>query len=132
MEPFAVRLITQRFSPKEVLGRASRLVRDYGDLMAILPQDLQVVLDKAKDGKLRIEFKHVGLENIVPELERSTSRLSFAMIIAAIVVGSALIMQSDIGPVFFDIPIIGALGYFIAAIFGLWLLITIIRNRSLR
>jgi len=132
IEPFAVRLITQRFSPKEVLGRASRLVRDYGDLMAILPQDLQIVLDKAKDGKLRIEFKHVGLENIVPELERSTSRLSFAMIIAAIVVGSALIMQSDIGPVLFDIPVIGALGYFIAAIFGLWLLITIIRNRSLR
>jgi ubiquinone biosynthesis protein len=132
IEPFAVRLIAQRFSPKEVLGRASRLVRDYGDLMAILPQDLQIVLDKAKDGKLRIEFKHVGLENIVPELERSTSRLSFAMIIAAIVVGSALIMQSDIGPSLFDIPIIGALGYFIAAIFGLWLLITIIRNRSLR
>jgi ubiquinone biosynthesis protein len=132
MEPFAMRLITQRFSPKEVLGRASRLVRDYGDLMTILPQDLQIVLDKAKDGKLRIEFKHVGLENIVPELERSTSRLSFAMIIAAIVVGSALIMQSDIGPVLFDIPIIGALGYFIAAIFGLWLLVTIIRNRSLK
>jgi hypothetical protein len=55
------------------------------------------------------------------------------MIIAALVVGSALIMQTKptIGPALFGIPVIGALGYFIAAISGLSLLITIIRNRSL-
>jgi len=108
------------------------VVKDYADMLAALPNDLRTALEKAKSGKLRIEFKHVGLENIVPELERSTSRLAFAMIIAALVVGSAVLMQSDIGPPLFGIPIIGALGYFIAAISGLWLLVTIIRNRSLR
>ena len=134
IEPFARRLIVQRMSPKTVLNNFTRLAKDYSDLIKSLPQDLRIAMEKARSGKLRMEFKHVGLEDIVPELERSTSRLSFAMIIAALVVGSALIMQIEptIGPSLFGIPVIGALGYFIAAICGLWLLVTIIRNRSLR
>jgi ubiquinone biosynthesis protein len=134
IEPFAKHLMTQRISPVEIIGRSAKIARDYLDLMRALPKDLRAVLEKAKSGKLRIEFKHVGLENIVPELERSTSRLSFAMIIAALVIGSALIIQSKpaMGPLLFDIPVIGALGYLIAAVSGLWLLVTIIRNRSLR
>lgn len=132
IEPFARRLVVQRSSPREILNKSAQIAKDYADLVVTLPQDLKSVLEKAKDGRLRIEFKHVGLEGIVPELERSTSRLAFAMIIAALVVGSALIMQSDIGPSIRGIPVIGALGYFIAAISGLWLLVTIIRNKSLR
>ena len=135
IEPFVEHLIAQRLSLGEMLKKSAQVAKDYADLMAALPQDLRAVLEKARSGKLRIEFKHVGLENLVPELERSTSRLAFAMIIAALVVGSAMVMQSDVVPPVFGIPmgiIIGALGYFVAAISGLWLLVTIIRNRSLR
>ncbi len=132
IEPFAGRLMAQRLSPGEMLTKAAQLAKDYADLITALPRDLRTVLEKAKSGKLRIEFKHVGLENLVPELERSSSRLSFAMIIAALVVGSAFIMRSDMPPKLFDIPVIGALGYFIAAISGLWLLVTMVRNRSLK
>lgn len=133
IEPFAKRLIARKYSPREVFTQASQVARDYADLISALPQDVRAVLNKAKSGKLRIEFKHIGLENIVPELERSTSRLSFAMIIAALVISSAYIMEADIGPKpLFEIPIIGALGYFIAAVSGLWLLVTMVRNKSLR
>ena len=131
IEPFAGRLIARKLSPKEVLTKVARLAKDYADFMAVLPRDLRVVLEKARSGKLRIEFKHIGLENLVPELERSSSRLSFAMIIAALVVGSAYIMKSDMPPKLFGVPVIGALGYFIAAVSGLWLLVTMVRNRSL-
>ena len=132
IKPFVGRLMAQKLSPGEMLTKAAQLAKDYADLITALPQDLKTVLEKAKSGKLRIEFKHVGLDDLVPELERSSSRLSFAMIIAALVVGSAFIMRSDMPPKLFDIPVIGALGYFIAAISGLWLLVTMVRNRSLK
>ena len=132
IKPFVGRLMAQKLSPGEMLTKAAQLAKDYADLITALPQDLKTVLEKAKSGKLRIEFKHVGLDDLVPELERSSSRLSFAMIIAALVVGSSYIMQADMPPKLFDIPVIGALGYFIAAISGLWLLVTMVRNRSLK
>jgi len=130
IEPFAKRLIAQRLSPGKLLAKAAQTAKDYADLMVTLPQDLRDVLEKARNGKLRIEFKHIGLEDIVPELERSTSRLSFAMIIAALLIGSAYVLQSDIQPELLR-HIIGALGYFIAAVSGLWLLVTMLRNKTL-
>jgi ubiquinone biosynthesis protein len=133
IQPFAESLIARRNSPKEILKRTYRLAGDYTDLIKSLPRDIQATLDKAKNGKLRIEFKHVALEGLVSGLERSTSRLAFAIIIAALVVSSSMIMalEKPLGPSMFGIPIIGALGYVIAAISGLWLIITIIRNRTL-
>jgi len=134
IEPFVKDLILSRNAPGELFSRSAQIIRDYADIAKTLPRDLQTAVEKAKSGKLRIEFKHVGLENLVSELERSTSRLAFSMIIAALVISSTLIIQLKpaIGPSLFGIPVIGALGYLIAAISGLWLLITIIRSRSLR
>lgn len=134
IEPFARKLILHKNSPKEILNRTSKIVKDYTDIMTSLPRDFQAAIDKAKSGKLRIEFKHIGLEEIDSAIERSTSRLAFAIIVAALVISSALIMhlKPAIGPTVFGIPIIGATGYFIAAISGIWLLITIIRNKTLK
>ncbi len=134
IEPFARKLILHRNSPREILNRSSKIVKDYADIMTNLPKDLQSAIDKAKSGKLRIEFKHIGLEEIDSAMERSTSRLAFAIIVAALVISSALIMhlKPAMGPSVFGIPIIGASGYFIAAISGIWLLITIIRNKTLK
>jgi len=133
IQPFARGLVINRNSPGEILKKSSKIARDYANLITTLPGDIKIALDKAKSGKLRIEFKHIALEGLVSGLERSTSRLAFAIIIASLVVSSTLIisLEKPIGPLLFGIPIIGALGYVIAAISGLWLLINIIRNRTL-
>lgn len=133
IEPFARRLILQRNSPKEVFNRSISIIRDYTEMLTELPRDLQSALEKAKSGRLRIELKHVGLEEFESTLERSTSRLAFAIIVAALVISSTLIIQLKpaMGPSLFGIPIIGALGYFVAAISGLWLILTIIRKKTL-
>jgi ubiquinone biosynthesis protein len=133
IKPFAKGLIMEKISPKELLNKASKIAKNYANLLTTLPDDIKMALDKAKNGKLRIEFKHIGLENLVSGLERSTSRLAFAMIIAALVISSTMIisLEKPIGPTLFGIPVIGALGYVIAALSGLWMLINIVRNRTL-
>lgn len=133
IQPFALKLVAHKHSPKEFIRHTYKLAGDYAELIKSLPKDIQMALDKAKSGKLRIEFKHVALEGLVSGLERATSRLAFAIIIAALVISSSMIMalEKPFGPSLFGIPIIGALGYLVAAISGLWLVINIIRNRTL-
>jgi ubiquinone biosynthesis protein len=133
IQPFAQNLISRKYSPHEMLKKTYKVAGDYADLVRSMPRDIQTALDRVKSGKLRIEFKHIGLENLVSGLERSTSRLAFAIIIAALVISSSMIMalEKPFGPSIFGIPVIGALGYLIAAISGLWLVINIIRNRTL-
>jgi ubiquinone biosynthesis protein len=133
IQPFARGLVMSKGSPREILKKSSKIARDYANLITTLPSDIKMALDKAKNGKLRIEFKHVALEGVVSGLERATSRLAFAIIIAALVISSTFIisLEKPIGPLLFGIPVIGALGYIVAAISGLWLIINIIRNRTL-
>jgi ubiquinone biosynthesis protein len=79
------------------------------------------------EGSFRIVFKHEGLENSMKELDRSANRLSFALIASATIVGSSLILSSKVGPVWRGFPLIGVIGFGIAFVFGVWLMLSIIK-----
>ncbi len=65
------------------------------------------------------------------ELDRSSNRISFAVVIAALVIGSSLIFQTGVGPTVFGYPVLGLGGFLLASILGVWLLIGIMRSKRL-
>ena len=77
---------------------------------------------------MRIEFEHHGLQALGAALDRVSNRIAFAIVLAALIVGSSLIVLSDIPPHWHDIPVIGLLGFLVAGIMGFWLLLSIIRH----
>jgi ubiquinone biosynthesis protein len=96
-----------------------------------LPKELTVIIDKVKKGRLRIEFEHKGLEHLISELDKVSNRIAFSVIIAALIVGSSIVMQTNKGPLLFGFPVFGFIGYIIAGIMGLWLAIAILRSGRL-
>ena len=50
------------------------------------------------------------------------------MILAAMIIGSSIIMQTDKGPKIMDFPVLAFMGYTIAGLVGLWLVYAIIRS----
>jgi ubiquinone biosynthesis protein len=71
------------------------------------------------------------MDNLIRELDRSSNRLSFALIVAAIIIGSSLVFNLGIGPKWSGIPLLGLTGYLVAGIMGLWLAVAIIRSGKL-
>jgi ubiquinone biosynthesis protein len=63
--------------------------------------------------------------------DQISNRISFSIIIAALVVGSALIVISKTPPFIFGISLIGIIGFLAAAIMGIWLLIAILKKGKL-
>ena len=126
--PFVEQLHRERFYPRrileDVIGSSSEVVH----LLRSLPRDLQTLFRQARKGKLKLEFEHLGLERLLQTLERFSNRLSFAVVLASLVIGSSLIIHSEIPPKWHDIPLIGLAGYLVAAIMGFWLLISILRR----
>ena len=51
-------------------------------------------------------------------MDRSSNRLSFAVVIAALIVASSLIFQSGAGPAVFGFPALGLVGFLVAAFLG--------------
>ena len=72
--------------------------------------------------------EHRGLGGFIDSNERIANRVSFAIVVAALIVGSSLIVHSQIPPKWFDIPLIGLAGYLVAGVMGLLLLVSILRH----
>jgi ubiquinone biosynthesis protein len=128
---FAEQLIKRGASPGRLLKVATRIFSTYLLLLKELPGDLVPILRKIRQGKLKVEFEHRGLDNLISQAERSTNRLSISLIIAALIVGSSLIMQTSRGPLLFGVPVLGGIGFVIAGILGIGLIVAMLRSRRL-
>ncbi len=127
-QPYASRLYVEKMSPGTVLKDAARTLSDYRNLAERFPVEAARILKKIDEGKIGIEFKHRGLEEFMGEMDRSSNRLTFAIIIAALIVGSSLVIAAEAAPMIFGLPALGLLGFMAASILGLWLAFQIIRS----
>jgi ubiquinone biosynthesis protein len=131
MRPYVNKMVLERFSPKNVTAQASRLAQAYAALAKNLPHDIKEFLNRLNRNQFKIDLEHRGLEKLVTDLDRSSNRVSFAVVIGSLIVGSSLVMQIDKGPMIFGFPLLGLLGYLIAGLLGLWLAIGILRSGRL-
>jgi ubiquinone biosynthesis protein len=125
--PFTQRLLRRRYTISGLLGRPATHLGDLISQLSSLPADLAGVVAMAKAGRLRIEFEHLGLEKLTREFERSSSRISFSLLVAALIMASCLIMVFGEGAVPYH-RMLGTGGFLFAAVVGLWLLIDTIRS----
>jgi ubiquinone biosynthesis protein len=58
----------------------------------------------------------------------ASNRLSAAIILAAMILGSSLVVLSGIPPKYNGIPVIGLIGIIISGIFGILLLLSIFKK----
>ena len=132
LKPYARRSGLRDFEPKHVLRNLRKAMQGAGDLASRLPEDIDAVLTKLRQGKFQVRVHHEHLETLTKTLDKSSNRVSFALIIAALLVASSLLVAQD-GMVFglLSFQTMGVLGYIIAAIIGIWLVISIIRSRHI-
>lgn len=131
IEPYARKLMLQPIIPKKQLKEMRQLAQETEELIKILPSELRYILRKVKKGRMNLIFEHRGLEQLITEMDRSSNRLAFSLIIAALIIGSSIIVFFDKGVHIFGFSVFGLIGYVIAAILGLWLVIAILRSGKL-
>jgi ubiquinone biosynthesis protein len=126
--PFVEQVQKERLHPRrlaeDLIGYSSQILR----LAKMLPGDIQATLKLVRQGKLKIGFEHKGLEPLLTTLDRTSNRLAFAVVIAALIIGSSLVIHADIPPKWHDVPLIGLAGYLVAGVMGFWLLVSILRR----
>lgn len=129
--PFVENLLKSRYSPKKIAREIRKFAKELYSLKNTLPKDINLILNKIKKGTLKIDFEHQGLENFILHMDKVSNRIAFSVIIAALVIGSSIIMQTDKGPLFLGFPALGIIGFLVASILGLGLAIAILRSGKL-
>jgi ubiquinone biosynthesis protein len=129
--PLAERLWIEHYSPAAMSARLARAGRRAASALGDVPVALDAVLRKARAGRLEVQFVHRNLEHFVREMDRSSNRLSFAIVIGSLVVASALVIQTGVGTTLFGYPLIGLAGFLVAGVLGIGLAIGVIRSGRL-
>lgn len=131
LKPFMDKIVREKVGPAYIGKEASRIFLSFASLFKTLPRDLQAFINRLNHNRFKIDLEHRGLDRLINDLDRASNRLSFSMLIAALIIGSSLIMQTEKGPLLFGFPALGFIGYSIAGLLGLWLAIAILRSGRL-
>jgi len=128
VRPFIRRLIREKYHPRRLLRRLAEEITTVGFHLKNLPGDIHNTLHQLRQGKITIALEHRGLDHIISEVNRASNRLAMALVIAAIIIGSSLIISAEVGPLVFGYPILGLIGFGLAGLLGFGLVIFIIRS----
>ncbi len=129
--PFVKKLVFRKFNVDEISRDLKIGISEMRDFMIKFPIEARQFTTKLNKGKIKFGLDIIGLERLIVELDRSSNRLAFALVIAAIIIGSSFIMTLDIGLKVWGVPVVGLLGYSIAGILGLGLALSILRSGKL-
>ncbi len=135
VRPFAEQLVRERMSPVAAGRRGLRALRQAADLAQAFPRRLDDLWDQLEEGEITLGVDVRRLETIVQKANSMVNRVAFSIVVAALIIGSALILHG--GKDQWELPILGvgipvAQIAFLGAVFaGAWLLISMIRSRNL-
>ena len=97
-----------------------------------VPSKIAELSDTIINGRTKLNIQIQDISSSMKQLNKMVNRIVFGVMVASMIVGSSLVLNVGIGPQYRGISILGITGYLVAAIFGLWLMISIIRSGSLK
>jgi len=127
-EPFTKKLIMERMSPRKLIEDFYLSALETRLLLRDLPSEARDILTLVKQGEAKIKFEHSGLDPMLKTLDQTNNRMVFAIVLASLVIGSALIVLSGIPPKWHEIPVIGIIGFLGVGLMAFWLLFSILRH----
>src|SRR5699024_3097830 len=97
-------------------------------LLGDLPADLSRLLRNASRGRIQVHVDIRALKEVSNQLDQAASRLTLGIVTAALIIGSAIVMNVQGASDSTSLTIFGTLGFIGAAIGGVWLLFSIWRS----
>ncbi|WP_372682303.1 ABC1 kinase family protein [Desulfosarcina sp.] len=125
-----MRLAKERFRPEIVWRNLRNTFSNLWSAQRDIPRQIQQIIGKLENGELGFNLHLNRIEQLVNSLENASNRLTTAIITAAIIMGSSMIITTGIGPYLFGFPALGVIGYLLSVVLGLWLIITIIGKKN--
>jgi hypothetical protein len=104
---------------KSELQKTGRAIFDSSQKSTAIPAQLSDLIKQVSKGRIKVNLDVTGSEEPIRRLDRIMNKVIIALIIAALLISSSLICLSDMQGRIFGIPALGVVGYAIALILGI-------------
>jgi ubiquinone biosynthesis protein len=129
IKPFIKKIYKKEFSIFNIIKKSHELNLSIIEFFNKTPSNINEIINKLKNGELKIEFEHVGLEEMEKTTKNSFNRLSLAIIIASILIGSSMLLSFYVPPLIGHISVLGLGGFLFAFILGVLLILAIAKQK---
>lgn len=133
IKPRLKRMLAERASPRRIARMLGMSTWHILSVLRDAPRALRDMVRHLGRGHVQVNIKHENIDHLASELDRSSNRLAVAILTAATIVGSSMLlaMQTDVTVLHMPIRYIGLAGYALSLIMGIGLVIAIIRSGRL-
>ncbi len=128
IQPFAEQLVMERYDPRYIMRRLGATGEETGDLLAYLPGAMMHILERVQHGELKMGVEMRQLDRLTRDFDTASNRLTLAIILAASIIGSSLVIQTETPPLLWGYPALGLIGFLISVVLGLSLVVAILRS----
>jgi ubiquinone biosynthesis protein len=126
--PVLSELRKERSGPRALARDTRVLLRSMLTGIQELPGELYRIIRRIEHDDLTIKFQHQGLENLDDALKTASNRITLGVVIGSLIVGSSLIITTQIPPYLFGHSAFGIIGYILSALLGLYVVYDIVRH----
>jgi ubiquinone biosynthesis protein len=130
-EPYASKLVREKYNPAHIAREFGIEIVDAGEFAIHLPRHLRNIIRKVLRNDIHFKLHHLGLDSFIKDMDRASNRLAFAIVISALIISSAIMNATGVPPRLFGQSVLGWIGFVLAGLLGIWLLISIIRSGRL-
>lgn len=127
-ESYGKKILKQRLRPQNIAQNTYSSVLDWSRVFKKAPTKISHILDVAEKGYLKLKIEPESANRISADINAASNRLSLSLMISAVIVGSSMIIQTNMKPYLWGVPLLGLFGFLVAGLFGLWLIIYIVRT----
>ncbi len=109
--PHVERLVKRRFGVAALKRRVRNSLLSYAEFIEDLPVEVRGLLTQLRRNRLAVNIEHRGLTRLTDTIEHASRNISFALVIAAMLVGSSILVHAGREPGMVAVYTLGIVGF---------------------
>jgi len=127
-KPTIEKLVKSQLSFGSIKSRSEASVLMWAQLAERLPDDATRLLDRIRRNRLQLNVEIDSVNQMTDAVDRSSRNISWALIIAALIVGSSIMVLANRSDSLDIRSMLGLFGYIFAGTLGVWRIIQHLRS----
>src|SRR3989338_3978292 len=128
-KPFVEKLVARRKNPIYAWKNLVHNMDRYRKFFEELPEKTERALDKIQKGTIKVDIDDTDIKKLSLEIDRSSNRVAYGLLIAALLITSAILIQVQKGPSILGVPFLSFFSFFFASILLFVLFVSILREK---
>ena len=118
--PYLTKLADTNILSANYIKRASTSLLDGVDALLDMPRNLNLMLRRLSTGTFKLEIVDTDIQKLQMSLDKASDKLMIGMVVASLVVGSSLVLQSSSFTLPKEVSWLAILGYTAAVLVGFY------------